>query len=510
METVSSTTTILLWIISIAIFLLIIFLIIRIVARKISRSVEEEYQAARYEKYSALVDEIIAETPTAEMTHISKRPGDDKVLQTLLEKKLVYIKGTDRSHVAETLSELGFVDQYVAKLSSSDPSQRATALQVLGDLRIMDTAGNFTEALEDADPDVRLTAVRGLSKIVEEMKATGQNGPRARPLIETIVSLLDDPDRVPARRLAEAILDLETEAVPALLVALESTKPRTRALSSDLLGQIGDWRAVDPLIKKLQDREPDVRTQAAGALGGTGDSRAVKPLIKSLEDDAWPVRARAAKSLASIGNPAAVHPLSQLLSDPQWWVRYNAGFALPAFNALGYETLEKTLLRPDRYARERALEVMEETGYLNSFIEDLADTNEEVKAKAMRLLIIVGNAGGLAPLIDATREISDPRSIGSIIEIWREITEQLIVYLNSDSDALKMQSIEAINKMNYSYVVEKILLFGRLDIDGTAPSVIEINQNMEKIRQSLDVLKQDFNMEVREEATLTFGFMEWM
>ncbi len=510
MRTVNLTLTLLLWIITIAIFLLIVFLVVRIITRKISRSIEEEYQAGRYEKYSALVDEIVAETPAAEMTHVSKRSGDNKVLQTLLEKKIDYIKGSDRGRVADALIKLGFVDEYVAELSSDNPSERATALQVLGDLRITDVAGNFTDALDDTDPDVRLTAVRGLSKIVDEMRATGQNGPRARPIIESIVALLDDPDRVPTRRLAESILDLETEAVPALLVALESAKPRTRAVASDLLGQIGDWRAVDPLIKKLHDTEPDVRTQAAGALGGTGDSRAVKPLIKSLEDEAWPVRARAAKSLASIGNPAAVYPISQLLSDPQWWVRYNAGFALPSFNELGYETLERALLDSDRYARERALEVMEETGYLNIFIKDLAGPDEKVKARAMRLLIIVGNAGGLAPLIDATREIDDPRSIGSIIEIWRETTEKLIEYLNSDSDTLKLQSIESVNKLNYSYVIEKIRLFGRLDIDGTAPSVIEINQNMEKIKQSLDILKQDLNAEVREEASITLGFMEWM
>ncbi|HEB12658.1 MAG TPA: hypothetical protein ENI11_03165 [Actinobacteria bacterium] len=48
------------------------------------------------------------------MTHISKRPGDDKVLQVLLEKKIEYIKGSDRAHVADTLSKLGFVDQFVA------------------------------------------------------------------------------------------------------------------------------------------------------------------------------------------------------------------------------------------------------------------------------------------------------------------------------------------------------------------------------------------------------------
>lgn len=500
--------TLTLWVIAFGMFLLTIFLAIRILVRKISRAVEEEYWQNRYEIFSKLVDEIVADIPTKDLIQIKKLPGDKKILQVLLEKKLLYIKGDDHTRVVDKLKELGFVDLYVAELNSSNANERATALQVLGDLRITEASGNFTEAIEDPDGDVRLTAVRGLANMVDEITASGENGTRTGPIIESIVGLLDKPERVPDRRLAEVILDIGSDAVPPLLVATKSSNARTRALAADILGQIGDWRGVDTLIEMLNDPETDVRTQAAGALGSTGDTRAVKPLIKSLDDESWPVRARGARALSVVGDPVAVYPISRLLSDPQWWVRYNAGFALPSFKELGYETLEKTLLDSDRYARERALEVMEETGYLHQFIEDLASDNDEKKTRAMKLLIIVGNAGGLAPLIDATREIDDPRSIGAIIEIWRNITEHLVEYLNSESHTMKMQAIESVNKINYSYVVEKIDLFGQLDIEGTGASIVEIAHNIERVKKGLELLKQDLAVDIRDETFATLSFME--
>ncbi|MCK4268036.1 MAG: HEAT repeat domain-containing protein, partial [Actinomycetia bacterium] len=256
-------------------FLLTIFLAIRLLVRKISRTVEEEYWQSRYQKFSKLVDEIVAGIPTKDLIQIKKQPGDKKVLQVLLEKKLLYIKGEDRARVVDQLKELGFVNLYISELESSSPTERATALQVLGDLRITEASGNFTEAIEDPDGDVRLTAVRGLANMVDEITASGGNGTRTGPIIETIVGLLDKPERVPGRRLAEVILDIGSGAVPPLLVATQSANTRTRALAADILGQIGDWRGVDTLIEMLNDPETDVRTQAAGALGSTGDTRAV-------------------------------------------------------------------------------------------------------------------------------------------------------------------------------------------------------------------------------------------
>ena len=44
---------------------------------------------------------------------------------------------------------------------------------------------------------------------------------------------------------------------------------------------------VKELIKALKDSDADVRERAAEVLGKMGDGRAVKPLINALKDDDW-------------------------------------------------------------------------------------------------------------------------------------------------------------------------------------------------------------------------------
>ena len=58
-----------------------------------------------------------------------------------------------------------------------------------------------------------------------------------------------------------------------------------RQSAAQVLGKIGDKRAVEPLIKVLEDEKEYVRSSAAWALGNIGDKRAVEPLIKSCEHE---------------------------------------------------------------------------------------------------------------------------------------------------------------------------------------------------------------------------------
>jgi len=59
---------------------------------------------------------------------------------------------------------------------------------------------------------------------------------------------------------------------------LESDNPGDRWKGSEMLGRLGDVRAVEPLIGLLADDELVVRIKAAYALGQIGDPAALRPL----------------------------------------------------------------------------------------------------------------------------------------------------------------------------------------------------------------------------------------
>lgn len=102
-------------------------------------------------------------------------------------------------------------------------------------------------------------------------------------------------------------------SVEPLIQAFKNESDDIRASVAQVLGKIGDKRAVTPLIEALGDEDRIVRWVAAWALGKIGDKRAVDPLIQALEDEFVGVQEKAAEALGKIKDPKAVKPLIQVL-----------------------------------------------------------------------------------------------------------------------------------------------------------------------------------------------------
>jgi len=75
----------------------------------------------------------------------------------------------------------------------------------------------------------------------------------------------------------------QSDQLPPLAYKDENRNIRDKG--ADVLGQVGDRRAVGSLIKALGDEDLLVRQHAAESLGKLGDGRAVEPLIKALRDN---------------------------------------------------------------------------------------------------------------------------------------------------------------------------------------------------------------------------------
>ena len=121
---------------------------------------------------------------------------------------------------------------------------------------------------------------------------------------------------------------------------------------AEVLGNIGDVRAVEPLIDALGDESmmedrgggEDARGAIAKALGKIGDTRAVEPLILNLggedvfdsTDNSYDYHFRiyAAEALGVIGDIQAIEPLIKALEDEHSDVRDAAKEAL---KKLGHE-----------------------------------------------------------------------------------------------------------------------------------------------------------------------------
>jgi HEAT repeat protein len=327
--------------------------------------------------------------------------------------------------VAKALGEIGdqrAVESLIEALSDSSVNDAAAeALGAIGDERAVEP---LIEALNSSAPgrlrlsqaiavalgkirDERAVAplIRAFSSDAHEaaVKALIQFGDRAIPLLITslnenekirkgsaeVLGKLQWKPENSDQQVAWAIAmnnsgDLVKEGsavVEPLIRTLErkDTPLDARKISVNLLGEIGDQRAVAPLIGALGENDSSVRQDAANALGKIRDSRAVESLIDTLNhSDRYSCQA-AIRALGAIGDERAVEPLITIFKNPSNPVH-------AAAEALG------------RIGDVRAV---------GPLIEALSQSERNGSRSAAEALGMIGDSRAVEPLISAMREHCD-------------------------------------------------------------------------------------------------------
>jgi len=125
-----------------------------------------------------------------------------------------------------------------------DPDLRWWALRALAEIPAPQVPPRLGAALRDPDPTVRQVAALAL---------------RYQPTAEAVddlIALLAGPDRLLARLASDALIAIGTDAVPALIQAIEEGPAHGRVPAARALAAIGDLRAVPTLFALLDDPSP--------------------------------------------------------------------------------------------------------------------------------------------------------------------------------------------------------------------------------------------------------------
>jgi len=158
----------------------------------------------------------------------------------------------------------------------------------------------------------------------------------ARIISPFLIRLIGDEEGMRSRGIcinAEACGTLEEfgpAAFDSLIAALPQKNRLGRKWIIDLLGELGDRRAVEPLMAVLSDDDPEVREFAVKALGNISDPRALPALQRALGDQAGEVVGRAAIVLGDAKASEAVDGLVAVVenTEVQPWARERAARSL--------------------------------------------------------------------------------------------------------------------------------------------------------------------------------------
>ncbi len=162
-----------------------------------------------------------------------------------------------------------------------------------------------------------------------------------------------------------------------------------------LLGRTKDRRVLPTLKKLSTDKDADVRAMVATAFSWIPDRQYTEVIIKLLKDPVWFVKVQAARTAGIFREPELIANLSQLMHDKHFWVRNAGAIGLMKYGKEAVPDLEKLLKDKDRFARNKAAELLGDAGVTQEKVLDLSKS-EEIQHLAENYLVEIGRAEAIS------------------------------------------------------------------------------------------------------------------
>ena len=181
------------------------------------------------------------------------------------------------------MGEIGNIqatEALIKALKDNDWTVRRHAANSLGMIGDEEAVPSIIKALNDRDWHVRKYAAVALGKMKDE---------RAIPIL---LEALDDDDADVRWKAASSLVKMGEISVPLVINVFKTGSWRVRGRAAEILGKIGDERAVPVLIDSLShgkslEKHRHVRGKAAEALGNIGDKVALDILLKTFHEDEY-------------------------------------------------------------------------------------------------------------------------------------------------------------------------------------------------------------------------------
>lgn len=234
--------------------------------------------------------------------------------------------------LAEDNVELNFDAIFLAALEDDDPEVRWTAVRGLWEYQGRDLIEPLVALLHyDVEAQVRAEAALALGRFAlraefEELRA--RDAERVDSALRQTIANGDEVTEVRARAV-EAVGARSVPWVHAMIrEAYMSPEQRLRVSAVHAMGRNCDPCWLSVLLGELTSEDAEMRYEAAGACGAIGDKGCVPHLLPLIEDEDVEVQSAAIDALGQIGGSEAKRVLRQALRHPRGHVREAALAAL--------------------------------------------------------------------------------------------------------------------------------------------------------------------------------------
>jgi HEAT repeat protein len=285
--------------------------------------------------------------------------------------------------------------------------------------------------------------------------------------------------RWPERQFRQEFSDSLSEAIYALIDALQDKEISVRNSAAQALKITGDFRSVEPLtrffsseelVAVLQDKSLNIllRKEAAKVLGERHYNQAILPLIQALRENdnynSYSIRESAATALGELSDPEAIEPLGQVIKEDK-----HISVQLAAVRSLGKmqeinaaEILIQALKNNDEEIRREAASVLSSFNSLrviNSLILSLRDEDYRVRDSAAFSLGNIGEVRTIELLLQRMRyeNWETQRAIAQVFsEFGNPAIDQVIQTLRDEDKTVRDAAVNVLVDIGCTTVVPLI------------------------------------------------------
>lgn len=246
--------------------------------------------------------------------------------------------------------QIGFVKDELKGLTGATALRRAIAAYSLGVMRV-EEALPFLLKMEAQDPVLLQSIHRSILQI------------GGKKHIAFILSRVDITEIQQKTRVMELFTEVEGDIFEEMLKYLQGEDILKKALALEVLASRKEPRVKPFIHEGLLNDQKEIRISALKAAISIRcfDCSAVRGHLQNLlQDENWEVRSFLAKVMSYASDPTedVLEGLSELMKDSNWNVRFNASESLLSLGEKGIEVLSDHLFSEDRFAREKAYDVL--------------------------------------------------------------------------------------------------------------------------------------------------------
>jgi len=258
--------------------------------------------------------------------------------------------GETRFRLTLAFEYFDFIAETTKAMQNSRWWERAKGCKNAG-LMLNESALPFLErCLDDENDDVRIEAAQAMLDI---------GGVHA---LSPILMRLKEMSPWMQVRLSKSIFGFGEHAVSHLVEAMRSPYPAIQGFCVEILGMLGDVKAVPTLLEYIEYSVPDVKHKSLIALGKIGDARSVPIIQKFLHSSDEQLRIDASKAAGNLSSPSLAYDLHWMLVKDTMNVKLAAGEALARSGEMGIKSLQYAINLDDENVRMVAMQFLHEAG----------------------------------------------------------------------------------------------------------------------------------------------------